>query len=105
MLIILDNCKHLIEAAALADAALAGEGIEAAEVLDLVASLLDKSLVTRLPAAGEEPRYRLLDSTRAYALEALAQAGETASLQRAHAEHMVMLFGAAQDRAIGTRIR
>jgi predicted ATPase len=81
-----------------AEAVLAGREIEALEVLDLVASLLDKSLLTRLPAAGEEPRYRLLDSTRAYALEALAQAGETASLQRAHAEHMVMLFGAAQDR-------
>ncbi|WP_460252863.1 adenylate/guanylate cyclase domain-containing protein [Acidiphilium sp. MT5] len=81
-----------------AEAVLAGGDIEALEVLDLVASLLDKSLVTRLPAAGAEPRYRLLDSTRAYALEALAQAGEAQALRRAHAEYMVTLFGAAQDR-------
>jgi predicted ATPase/class 3 adenylate cyclase len=81
-----------------AEAVLAGRDIEALEVLDLVASLLDKSLVTRLPAAGEEPRYRLLDSTRAYALEALAQAGEAQALRRAHAAHMVTLFGAAEDR-------
>jgi hypothetical protein len=81
-----------------AEAVLAGDGIDALEVLDLVASLLDKSLVTRLPAAGEEPRYRLLDSTRAYALEALAQAGETQARRRAHAAHMVTLFGAAQNR-------
>ncbi|GAA5265455.1 adenylate/guanylate cyclase domain-containing protein [Acidiphilium sp. MT5] len=81
-----------------AEAVLAGRDIEALEVLDLVASLLDKSLVTRLPAAGAEPRYRLLDSTRAYALEALAQAGEAQALRRAHAAHMVTLFGAAQNR-------
>jgi predicted ATPase/class 3 adenylate cyclase len=78
-----------------AEAVIAGGGIDAADVLDLVASLLDKSLLTRL-AEHREPRYRLLESTRHYALEKLAEAGETAALHRAHAQHMVSLFGEAR---------
>jgi tetratricopeptide (TPR) repeat protein len=81
-----------------AEAVLAGGSIDALEVMDLVASLMDKSLVTRLSAEDREPRYRLLDSTRQYALETLAQAGEMVALQRAHAQHMVTLFGAARHR-------
>ncbi|OZB37890.1 MAG: hypothetical protein B7X48_15070, partial [Acidiphilium sp. 34-60-192] len=61
-------------------------------------SLLDKSLIIRLPSTEREPRYRLLESTRDYALEKLAEAGETAALQRAYAQHMVAVFGAAQRR-------
>jgi predicted ATPase/class 3 adenylate cyclase len=79
-----------------AEAVLPGGVIDAAGVLDLVASLLDKSLVTRLPAEHREPRYRLLESTRQYALEKLAEAGETASLHRAHAQHMIAVFGEAR---------
>jgi predicted ATPase/class 3 adenylate cyclase len=81
-----------------AEAVLPGGPIGKLDVLDLVASLLDKSLLTRLPSENREPRYRLLDSTRHYALEKLEQAGESAALRRAHAEHMVMLFGEARRR-------
>jgi predicted ATPase/class 3 adenylate cyclase len=81
-----------------AEAVLPGGPIDALDVLDLVASLLDKSLITRLPAQDREPRYRLLDSTRHYALEKLEQAGEAAMLRRAHAAHMVTLFGEARRR-------
>jgi len=85
-----------------AEAVLPGGPIDALDVLDLVGSLLDKSLITRLPAQDREPRYRLLDSTRHYALEKLEQAGETAALQRAHAAHMVAVFGEARRRYLDT---
>jgi len=85
-----------------AEAVLPGGSIDALEVMDLVASLLDKSLITRLPAADREPRYRLLDSTRHYALEKLEQTGERAALQRAHAVHMVAFFGEARRRYMDT---
>jgi predicted ATPase len=53
-------------------------------VLDILAQLIDKSLVI---AEGEdEPRYRLLEPTRAFALEQLAAAGESDALMRRHAE-------------------
>lgn len=44
-------------------------------VLDALSILVDKSLVSA--EGGEPPRYRLLETTRAYALERLAEAGET----------------------------
>ena len=47
-------------------------------VLDAISRLMDKSLIV---ADGEDrPRYRMLDSARAYALEKLAAAQETDAL-------------------------
>ena len=55
------------------------------DVLDLLTALVDKSLVIA-EVAGREPRYRLLETTRQYALEKLA-AGDEAWCRRAHAMH------------------
>jgi predicted ATPase/class 3 adenylate cyclase len=60
------------------------DAIESWEVLDLLSSLVDKSLVIAEPA-GEQERYRLLESTREYARDRLQQSGEYDSLARAHA--------------------
>jgi predicted ATPase len=51
-------------------------------VLDHLSALVDKSLV--VADAAESPRYRLLESARAFALEQLAQ-GETAATLKRHA--------------------
>ena len=58
--------------------------------LDHLGALVDKSLV--LAVGDPVPRYRLLETTRAYALERLAEAGETESLLRRHAEAMLALL-------------
>jgi predicted ATPase/class 3 adenylate cyclase len=55
-------------------------------VLDHLSALVDKSLV--VADAGDAPRYRLLESARAYALEQLAAASESASVQKRHAHAM-----------------
>jgi diguanylate cyclase (GGDEF)-like protein len=52
-------------------------------VLDLLSSLVDKSLVV-LETEGEEQRYRLLESTRQFALERLIEAGERDDLAARH---------------------
>ena len=52
-------------------------------VLDRLSALVDKSLVVAEP--GETPRYRLLESARAFALEQLAAAGETTRFLTRHA--------------------
>jgi len=54
-------------------------------VLDRLSALVDKSLV--VAEAADTPRYRLLESARAFALEQLA-AVETADIVRRHAEAM-----------------
>src|SRR5579872_3843190 len=71
---------------AAATAVCGGEGLDEIEVLDLLSSLTDKSLVVA-DTAGEQERYHLLESTRAYALEKLAGTGERERLARRHAEY------------------
>jgi len=58
-------------------------------VLDHLSALVDKSLVAA--DTGNPPRYRLLESARAFALEQLA-AGETADTLRRHAFGMRTFF-------------
>lgn len=71
----------------LAQAVAVDERLDRWTVLDLLGHLVDKSLV--VADGGEEPRYRLLESTRAFALEQLAAAGETPQLLRRHADAML----------------
>src|SRR5579872_923323 len=63
-----------------------GEGLDEIEGLDLLSSLTDKSLVVA-DTTGEQERYYLLESTRAYALEKLAARGERERQGRRHAEY------------------
>lgn len=66
-------------------AAVCAEGeVDALVVLDLLSSLVDKSLV-QADMARSETRYRLLESTRQYAREKLRDVGEEASVAHAHA--------------------
>ena len=69
-----------------AGAIAADEFYNESETIDLVATLIAKSLVV---ADGRfvEPRFRLLDTTRAFALVKLAESGELETLQRRHAEY------------------
>jgi len=53
-------------------------------VLDHLASLVDKSLV--LVEGGGIPRYRLLESNRAFALERLAATGALEAIRKRHAQ-------------------
>ncbi|MEV7170031.1 BTAD domain-containing putative transcriptional regulator [Streptomyces sp. NPDC093224] len=70
-----------------AEAVCAGGPVEAYDVLDLVTSLADKSL---LVAAGDG-RYRMLETIRAYGLERLDEAGEREAVRRAHAAYFTAL--------------
>jgi predicted ATPase/DNA-binding winged helix-turn-helix (wHTH) protein len=67
-----------------------GAPVEGSDVFDVFAGLVDKSLVVSLAGAGEN-RYRLLESTRAFALEKLA-ASRYAELARRLCEHMTIVF-------------
>jgi predicted ATPase/DNA-binding CsgD family transcriptional regulator len=66
-------------------------GERPAEVLDGVASLMDKSLLRQLEQEGEEPRLLMLATIREYGLETLAASGEMESTQRAHAAYYLAL--------------
>jgi len=82
---------------ALAEAtAVAASGeIAAPEVVDCVANLAAKSLVM-IDVSVATVRYRLLETTRAYAREKLAESGELGQVSRAHAEYYRDRLGRAQ---------
>ncbi len=67
------------------------EAIPADAVLDLLISLIDKSLVVLDGEAAGDARYRLLDTIREYALERLAAAGEQDQLFLRHRDCIVSL--------------
>jgi predicted ATPase/class 3 adenylate cyclase len=69
-----------------AEAVGAGDDVEAWEVLDLLTSLVDKSLVLYDEPAGEG-RYRLLETVRQYARDRLLACGEANNVRTRHMEH------------------
>ena len=75
------------------------DDIPAGDVLDLLASLVDKSLVVLEPEVLGEARYRMLDTIREYAAERLADAGESAACQNGLRDYTVTL--AEHNLAIG----
>jgi hypothetical protein len=75
-----------------AEAVCAGTEIAPEEILDLLAQLVDKSLVVAETLRGEA-RYRMLETTRQYARHRLVEAGEAAAVQ---ARHQVWYLGLAE---------
>lgn len=73
-----------------------GEDLGDLEFLDLLSSLADKSLLVA-ETSGLQDRYRLLESTRQYALEKLHDAGEREELERRAAAYFLSMAEAAQQ--------
>jgi predicted ATPase/DNA-binding SARP family transcriptional activator len=70
------------------------------DVVDGLASLLDKSLV-HLEGTEEEPRFAMLETIREYGLERLDESGEAADVRRRHAEHFLAFAQTARGYARG----
>ena len=68
----------------------AGEGLRREQILDLLGSLVDQSLVVCDERAGEM-RYQLLETVRQYAQERLSEAGEAEALRTRHCEVFLAL--------------
>jgi predicted ATPase/DNA-binding CsgD family transcriptional regulator len=84
----------------------ADEVTPAEDILDLLAALVDKSLVVREPEVQDQARFRMLDTIREYAAVRLAQVeragvvgGETALFQRRLRDYVVA--EAERNAAIG----
>jgi predicted ATPase/DNA-binding winged helix-turn-helix (wHTH) protein len=78
-----------------ASAVVASPGLPQSGIVDGLFNLVAKSLVLT-ESDSRTQRYRLLDTTRAYALEKLAQSGELDGVERRHAEFYRDLFERAE---------
>jgi len=84
-----------------AEAVVSGELIDRSEVAGLLAGLVDRSLVERSVVAGES-RYRLLETIRQYAFDALVATGEAPAVSRRHCDWYAGLAERAEPELKGS---
>ncbi|SRR5216683_724685 len=73
-----------------------GVGDQSTDVLNVIASLLDKSLILQDEQAGDEPRFMMLETMREFGLEALVVSGEIEAIRQAHADYYLRLSEEAE---------
>ncbi|MFQ5809045.1 MAG: tetratricopeptide repeat protein [Armatimonadota bacterium] len=71
-----------------AEAVCSGEGVEDCEVVDVLMSLVDKSLVV-CEQGPHEMRYRMLETIHEYARERLSESGEEGAVRERHRDFFV----------------
>jgi predicted ATPase/DNA-binding SARP family transcriptional activator len=79
------------------------EDEEEATALEELSSLVDNSLLRRVPTFEDEPRFEMLDTIREYGRRLLADGGELAELQRTHALYFLKLAERAEPGLAGKR--
>ncbi len=79
-----------------AEAVCTGNGIILDEILDLISSLTNKSIIQAERKQGDETRYRLLETVRQYAREKLFDARESATMRDRHLEYYLELAEGAE---------
>ncbi|MFI8944648.1 BTAD domain-containing putative transcriptional regulator [Streptomyces syringium] len=83
-----------------AEAVCAGDGVQTEEVLDLLARLVDRSLVV-MTDGPRGPRYRLLESVAAYGTERLREMADLEPVRARHLHHYTELAERAAPRLRG----
>jgi predicted ATPase/DNA-binding NarL/FixJ family response regulator len=73
-----------------AESVVSGAEVQRGNVVELLAALVDKSLV-HVAGRGLEHRYRLLNTVHQYARARLEESGELAAVQRAHGDFYLAL--------------
>jgi non-specific serine/threonine protein kinase len=71
-------------------------GLEFGEVLDSIASLVDNGLVRQVEASDGEPRFKMLETIREFALERLTDRGELEDARNRHLTRFVELAETAE---------
>lgn len=80
----------------MAEGVCSGDGFSKERTLDILASLVNKSLVIAETSERAQARYHLLETIRIYGLEKLEQAGEAAQLRD---RHLALFLGRAEEAA------
>jgi predicted ATPase/DNA-binding CsgD family transcriptional regulator len=83
------------------EAICAGPDVAADQILDRMAGLVDRSLVSAEAGADGAMRYHFLETLRQYAQERLSGRGEMAEIQRRHASYYLALTERAEPGLTG----
>jgi len=81
--------------------AVCGDGLGIGGVFDVLASLVDKSLVRQWDGTDGEPRFGLYETIRAYSLERLEQDHDLSRFRRLHADRYLQLAETAEQQLTG----
>jgi len=73
-----------------------GENVPVEDVLDLLAGLVDKSILLTEPTGGPV-RFRMPETIRAFGLDQLAAAGDELTLRRRHRDHFARMYAGRGD--------
>src|SRR5437879_13871954 len=71
------------------------------DILDLISSLVDKSLLRQEDEEGDEPYFAMLETIREYATERLGESGEEDQACRKHASYFLELAETAEPELRG----
>jgi non-specific serine/threonine protein kinase len=82
------------------EAVCSDDKIDKTDVLNLLAHLVDKSLVV-VEESPAQPRYHLLETVRQYSLEKLLESGEEARLRKRHRDRYLVLAERAEPELHG----
>jgi predicted ATPase/class 3 adenylate cyclase len=77
----------------------------APDPLDVVSSLLDKSLLRQEMSSADEPRFQMLESIRAYGLERLAELDPGRESQRRYTDYYLALAESRSSQVMGAEQR
>src|SRR5205085_11085583 len=80
-----------------------GIGDGADQLLDTIASLIDKSLLQQTEQEGQEPRLVMLETIREYGLEQMLVNGEMEAARQGHAQYYLRLSEEAEPELVGPR--
>jgi predicted ATPase/DNA-binding CsgD family transcriptional regulator len=83
----------------MAEQVCADEAVPASRVLDVLAALIDKSLVTLDTEVEGDARYRLLDTIREYAADRLNASGEALAMHQRHRDYLLRMADSIMARA------
>jgi excisionase family DNA binding protein len=79
-----------------------GEGGDSPSTLDLIASLVDKSLLRQVTETENGPRFAMLETIREYGLAELQARGESAPARQRHAEYFLAFAEASEQKLRST---
>ncbi len=79
--------------------------LEGGDILALMSSLVDQSLLSQDEGPDGEARYTTLEAIREFGMEQLALSGDEEITRRAHADHFLLLAETAAGHLVGDRQR